>query len=275
VPQEVTGKPAPTITAALAVRDEEAVIGNCLDLLDFVDEIVVVVDDRTTDATAAIAAGYTQNVPLRPFSDFAEQKNHALEQASCDWVLLVDADERVTPALAQEIQDAVRSSGTAVAYEIPRVHFFFGRRFRHGDWDDAPVRLVRRGAGRYRGKIHEVMSVEGSVGRLSQPLWHFTHRDIESMLQKTVVFGRLQAEELAESEYPRVTVGKLTRVLLRELYGRLLRSGGWRDGMEGFVESMYQPFSLFCVQVMLWERQLKPSLRERYEQLEAEARRTM
>jgi glycosyltransferase involved in cell wall biosynthesis len=262
-----------TITAVLAVRDEEAMIRSCLELLAFANELVVVVDDRTRDATAEIAWEFTSNVHVRPFRDFAEHKNFALDQATSDWVLVVDADERVTPALARELQAAVAAPGNAVAFQIPRRHYFFARRFRHGGWDDEPVRLLRRGAGRHRGRIHETIEVDGEVARLSEPLWHFTHRDVESMLQKTVVFGSLQADEMAEQGHPPVTIRSLAKVVLAETYVRLVRGRGWRDGTAGFIESVYQPFSLFCVHVMLWERQQRPSLEERYRELEAEARR--
>jgi len=245
----------------------------CLDLLTFADEIVVVVDARTRDATEEIAREYTSHVHVKTFADFSTQKNYAIDQATSDWVLAVDADERVTPALAQEIVVAIREPSEYVSFRIPRWHFFFGKRFRHGGWDnDRPIRLVRRGAARYTGEIHEVLTVDGPIAELAAPIWHFTHRDIESMLLKTANFGRVQSRELA-AHTPKITTGKLFRVLVGEMYTRLVRRRGWRDGFEGVVESLYQPFSLFCVHVMLWERQLQPSLDERYRQLEEQARR--
>jgi glycosyltransferase involved in cell wall biosynthesis len=263
----------PALSAVLAVRDEESMLRPCLELLTFADEIVVVVDARTRDATEEIAREYTPRVHVKTFADFSTQKNYAIDQATSDWVLSIDADERVTPALAQEIAAAIRAPSEYVSFRIPRWHFFFGKRFRHGGWDnDKPIRLVRRGAARFVGEIHEVLTVDGPIGELKAPIWHFTHRNIESMLLKTANFGEVQARELAALT-PRVTTSKLFRVLVGEMYSRLLRGRGWRDGFEGVVESLYQPFSLFCVHVMLWERQLQPSLEERYRQLEEQARR--
>jgi len=92
------------------------------------------------------------------------------------------------------------------------------------------------------------------------------------MLLKTANFGQVQAREL-RAHTPTVTTGKLFRVLVGEMYSRLIRGRGWRDGFEGGAESLYQPFSLFCVHVMLWERQLQPSLDERYRELKEQARR--
>jgi (heptosyl)LPS beta-1,4-glucosyltransferase len=268
------GDPNPTLSAVLAVRDEEAMLRQCLDLLGFADEIVVVVDARSADATEQIAREYTPNVHVHEFADFSAQKNFAIEHATGEWVLVVDADERITPALGRELETAVRHPGANVAFRIPRWHFFFGRRFRHGGWDgDEPIRLVRRGAAKYEGEIHEVLVVGGPVGRLSSAIWHFTHRDVTSMLLKTANFGQVQAAELTKAGAPPVTTGKLFRVVLGEVYTRLVKGRGWRDGIEGVVESLYQPFSLFCMHVMLWERQAKPSLDERYRQLEEQARR--
>jgi glycosyltransferase involved in cell wall biosynthesis len=123
---------------------------HCLDLLRFADEIVVVVDARSCDATEKIAREYTPHVHIKTFGDFSTQKNYAIDQATADWVLAVDADERVTPALAQEIMSTIREPTEHAAFRIPRWHFFFGRRFRHGGWDnDKPIRLIRRGAARY------------------------------------------------------------------------------------------------------------------------------
>ena len=104
----------------------------CLDLLTFADEIVVVVDARTRDATEEIAGEYTPHVHVKTFADFSTQKNYAIDQATSDWVLAVDADERVTPALAHEIVAAIREPSEYVAFRIPRWHFFFGKRFLHG-----------------------------------------------------------------------------------------------------------------------------------------------
>jgi glycosyltransferase involved in cell wall biosynthesis len=266
------GQP-PTLSAVLAVRDEESMLRQCLDLLKFADEIVVVVDARTRDATEEIAREYTPHVHLKTFADFSTQKNYAIDQATSDWALAVDADERVTPALADEIVAAIREPSEHVAFRMPRWHFFFGKRFRHGGWDnDKPIRLIRRGAARYAGEIHEVLTVDGAIDELQAPIWHFTHRDIESMLLKTANFGQVQARELAALT-PRVTTGTLFRIMVGEMYSRLVKGRGWRDGVEGVIESLYQPFSLFCVHVMLWERQLQPSLDERYRQLEEQARR--
>jgi glycosyltransferase involved in cell wall biosynthesis len=235
------GRP-PTLSAVLAVRDEESMLRQCLDLLAFADEIVVVVDGRTQDATEEIARDYTPHVYSKTFADFSTQKNYAVDQATSDWVLAVDADERVTPALAQEIVAAIREPTEHVAFRIPRWHFFFGKRFRHGGWgNDKPIRLIRRRAARYVGEIHEVLAVDGPVDELNAPIWHFTHRDIESMLLKTVNFGQVQARELAAAT-PRVTTRKLFRVVVGEMYSRLLKGRGWRDGVEGVIESLYQPF---------------------------------
>ena len=117
-----------SLSAVLAVRNEESMIERCLELLSFCDEIVVVVDSRTDDRTEEIARRHTENVWVSEFRDFASHKNSAIERASGDWVLLLDADERVTPALAREIRDRLRGDPPEWAYAMEIVSFFLGSR---------------------------------------------------------------------------------------------------------------------------------------------------
>ena len=260
-----------TLSAVIAARDEEQMLPGCLRLLDFADEIVVVVDARSSDRTHELARAVTEHVHEREFDDFASQKNFAIEQATGDWVLIVDADERVTPGLAAEIERCLRTPEHD-AYEIRTLNCFLGRPLLHGGWTEWHTRLVRRDRARYTDAIHESFGgLEGPVGRLEQPMWHFSHRTIEDMLRKTVNFGGVQARDLYERGAPRVTGWTLARTIVREFLYRMVRRRGYRDGMEGAIEAIYQPFSLFCVQVMLWQLQRRPSIPDAYMALEARA----
>ena len=260
------------LSAVLAVRDEKRMLPGCLAQLGFADEVVVVVDARSTDRTAEIARKHTERVYERNFADFSDPKNFAIAQARGDWILVVDADERVTPALAREIDAELSSNPVEQGFRVTMASFFLGSRLEHGGWSDTPLRLVRREHAVYSNAIHESFDVPEPVGSFTEPLWHFSHRSIEEMLRKTIAFGGVQADELYAQGAPRVTTRTLFRTVGRELVYRLVRQRGYRDGVEGVIESLYQPFSLFCVQVMLWQRQLRPSLEERYELLEERAR---
>lgn len=124
----------------------------------------------------------------------------------------------------------------------------------------------------YVGDIHERFHFTGETGQLREHIWHFSHRSIESMLRKTASFGAVQAAELDRSRSP-VTLRRALLVPARELTYRVVVQQGWRDGFEGVVEAVYQAFSLFCVEVMLWQRQREPSLPDRYAELEREVAR--
>lgn len=261
-----------TLSAVLAVRNEELMLARGLDLLAFCDEIVVVVDSRTDDRTEEIARRYTDQVFLNEFHDFASHKNAGIERASGDWVLLLDADERVTPALAREIEDRLRNHPPEWAFVIEIVSFFLGGRLSHGGWTQDHVRLMRREHARWSGAIHERLSIPPErTGRLNESLWHFSHRTIEEMLAKTIRFGEVQSLELLEQGAPRVTPLSLAKLMLREFASRMIYRRGYRDGMPGLIEALYQPFSLFCVQVMLWQRQRPESIAEIYANFERQA----
>jgi glycosyltransferase involved in cell wall biosynthesis len=260
------------LSAVLAVRNEELMLERCLALLGFCDEIVVVIDARTTDGTEAIARRHTDRVWVEAFEDFSQHKNAAIAKARGDWLLIVDADERITPALAREIQETLARKPDQWGFWIDTINYFLGGRMRHGAWNDDHLRLIRRERAVYRGRIHEYFDVPPErAGKLREGMWHFSHRSIEDMLAKTVRFGEVQARELYETGAPKVTPMALARVMGREFGFRMVRQRAWKDGMPGIIEAIYQPFSLFCVHVMLWQLQRRDSLRESYEALERAA----
>jgi len=257
------------LSAVLAVRNEEPMLQRCLELLGFCDEIVVVVDSRSDDRTEEIARSKTDRVWVESFKDFASHKNTAIERARGEWLLLIDADERITPALANEMQARLAGDPPEWAFQIEIVSFFLGRRMSHGGWRQDHIRLVRAEHARWEGAIHERLTIPPErVGRLHEGMWHFSHRSIEEMLAKTIRFGEVQSLELFEQGAPRVTAWTFAKVMLREFAFRMLSRRGYKDGMPGVIEALYQPFSLFCVYVMLWQRQRGETLWETYQALE-------
>jgi glycosyltransferase involved in cell wall biosynthesis len=263
---------SPKLSAVLAVRDEERMIEGALRLLGFCDEIVVVIDDRTSDRTEEIARRYTDEVHLVPFENFAQIKNEGVRRARGEWIVFCDADERVTPRLARNLQDAVAAGTEMCAYYSPTVNFFYGRRMRFGGWSEAHVKIVRRDQALHAGDVHETLDLPRErVGWLEGERWHFSHRSITESLGKTLNYGAIESAQRYESGAAPVTAWRLLRVMLRDIARRMLRRAGWRDGMPGVIEGVYQPFSLFCVEVMLWERQNAHALDQRYEEFERAA----
>ena len=261
------------LSAILVVRDEAPMIAGCLETLGFCDEIVVVVDDRTTDATEEIARRFTGNVSRLRFEDHAQMRNAAVAQARGDWIVFVDADERVLPDLAAQMRAAV-DAGAHVAYWSPTINFFWGRRMDHGGWSPMwQIRLMRREFAHWSGRVHERAPVPvDQAGRLTGELWHFSHRSIDEGLRKVLHYGALEARDAYERGAPPVRARSLVKVMALEFGQRFVRRAGWRDGMPGWTEALFQPLARMCAQVMLWELQQDGAIERSYAELERRVR---
>lgn len=247
-------------------------IGRCLERVRFADEVVVVVDDRTTDTTAETASLFGAEVVLARFESFAQFKNVGLDHASGDWLFVVDADERVTGGLTHEILSTIADTGYD-AFRVPIENWFYGRRFRDSGYREAPFRLFRRGH-HFSGDIHEsiVLPPGAHVGNLRESLVHFSHRSIVQNLEKTARYAEVQAAQMLRDGHPRVTRRVLVSVFTKRLIRHLVLGRGYREGTEGFIESLYQPLSHFAVYARLWELQQRPTIEERYAAAEEERR---
>lgn len=183
--QAAAGTPAPRLSVIVITHNESRHIAACLDSVAFADEIVVV-DSGSTDDTCEIARARGARVLVTPdWPGFGPQKNRALNLATGDWVLSIDADERVTPALAEEIR-AVIATGRLDAYRIARLSEFCGQPMRHcGWWPDHVLRLFRRGKARFTdAAVHEKLEAAGPVGVLRHHLLHYPYETIEALLVK-------------------------------------------------------------------------------------------
>lgn len=224
----------PRLSAVIITRNEAANISACLDSIAFCDEIVIV-DSGSDDDTVALAKGRGARVINHPWSGFGPQKNVALSHATGEWVLSIDADERVTPALADAIQAAM-SEARFDGYEMPRSSTFCGRTMRHSGWyPDHVLRLFRRGKGRFSDHpVHERVICEGAVGRLSAPLVHHPVVRIEDALRRMDAYSTAGAEVLVASGRRVSFATAVMRGLGAFLRTYILRAG-FLDGKEGFM----------------------------------------
>jgi glycosyltransferase involved in cell wall biosynthesis len=233
-----------SLSACVITRNEADRIGACLGALAFCDELLVV-DAHSSDATREIAAACGARVIERDWPGYRSQKQFATDAASHDWVLSVDADELVTPALRSEIE-ALRASGFAGAqgWTIPRLTEYFGAFLRHGNaWPDRQVRLYDRRVARWAGhEVHEKIAVGGQTAQLAAPLEHHAYRDLEDHLQRVDRYASLMAEAM----YREGRRGSLAAVFLNPLWrllrGLLLKRGlldGWRGVLFHLVEAGY------------------------------------
>lgn len=224
----------PRLSAIVIAKNEAAKIGDCLDSLAFCDERIVV-DSGSSDETVALAQAHGARVVTHDWQGFGAQKNFALAQAAGDWVLSLDADERVTPALAAQIRQAVEA-GQADGYEMPRLSSFCGRPMRHSGWyPDHVLRLFRRGRARFSDDlVHERVICEGKVARLSEPLIHHPVEKLEDALSRMDRYSSAGAEMIVQSGRRVSFATGILRGLWSFLRTYVLRLG-FLDGREGFL----------------------------------------
>ncbi len=222
----------PRLSAIIIVKDEAANIADCLDTVAFCDERIVV-DGGSSDATMAIAAGRGARVVQHAWQGFGPQKNFALSLAQGEWVLSIDADERVTPELARDIEHAT-ASAQHDGYEIRRVSSFLGRevgRF----FPDYVLRLFRRGKAKFSDDlVHERVVCGGSIGRLEAPLRHHAVTRLEEAIGRIDRYSTASAEMLAASGRRVSFLSGITHGLWTFIRVYVLRLG-FLDGKEGFL----------------------------------------
>jgi glycosyltransferase involved in cell wall biosynthesis len=242
------------VSAILITRDEEANIGECLSSLAFAREIIVV-DSGSTDATVAIASAAGAHVLQTPdWPGFGPQKNRALALATQPWVLSIDADERVTPALRDEIVSVVGGARPgADAWRMPRRSSYCGQYMRHSGWyPDRVTRLFRRGAARFSDDlVHERLIADGAVGELKNDLLHATYPDLESMLDKLNRYSTAGAQRaLARGKR-----GSLGSAVLHGLWAFIrtyVLQRGFLDGRMGFVLAVSNAEGTYYRYLKLW-----------------------
>ncbi len=222
------------LSAIVITKDEAANIGECLDSLAFCDERIVV-DSGSSDATVATAAAAGAKVVTHDWAGFGPQKNFALAQARGEWVLSIDADERVPAGLAAEITAAIAAAG-ADGYEIGRLSTFLGRPMRHSGWfPDYVLRLFRRDKARFTDDlVHERVVCAGAVARLTTPLLHDAVNRLEDAIGRIDRYSTDGARMLAASGRKVTFSSGITHGLWTFFRVYVLRLG-FLDGKEGFL----------------------------------------
>jgi len=243
------------ISAVIIAGNEEAKIRGAIDSVSFADEILVV-DSESTDKTATIAAELGARVVIQPWLGFSKQKQFGVDAAEHDWILSLDADERVTPALRSEIE-ALRSSSSSdfVAFSIPRLSFYHGRPVNHCGWyPDRQTRFFdRRHAAWNQRPIHESVEVQGPLGLLHGDLQHFS---VDSASHHHRMIGERYAPMAAIAAFHSGARGSLARIAVTPAVTFLrdyLLKGGIADGLVGFIICWFAAHHAFLKNVILWE----------------------
>lgn len=242
------------ITATLITFNEESNIADALKSVAWADEIIVV-DSESSDRTVEIAREFTDRVLIRAWPGYASQKNLAAEESSNDWILNLDADERVSDELRTEIEELKRRTPSdAAAFEMPRRTWYLGRWIKHSGWyPDYKLRLYDRTRGRWAGDyVHESVSVNGRIERLAGDLLHYTVRNSSDHHQRLDRYTTLAARELfAKGE--RASLASL----LVSPAGSFIRSyifrRGFLDGRPGLAIAYFAAHYTFLKNLKLWE----------------------
>ena len=244
----------PTLSVILITRNEEVNLEDCLASLEGIAQQIVVVDTNSADRTLEIAQKYGALIAQpSDWPGFGPQKNRALDLASGDWVLSLDADERLTPALKSEIQTAINHNAHVDCFAIPRLSWYCGRFIRHSGWSpDYVDRLFKRGSARFSDDlVHERLIPQGQVARLKNPLLHFSFMNYSQVLQKLDRYSTASAEQAFAK-------GKTSSPLKAVLHGAwaffrtyVIRAG-FLDGTQGFALAISNGQGTYYRYMKLW-----------------------
>lgn len=244
------------VSVAIITHNEEKNISAALESVkDFED--IVVVDSGSTDTTIEICRRYTERVFHHEWQGYAKQKQTAVDYAGRQWVLILDADERVTPELKSEMLERIANS-TLSGFYLPRKNFFLGKWIRHsGWWPDYTLRLFKKELSFVEQReVHEKVIVKGQPGYLKNPLEHYTYRSISEYIGKMEKYSTLSAKELLIKNTPS-SISLFFKMLTSPVFTFLkmyFLKQGFRDGMHGFILAVLYSFYTFLKYTKVWEQ---------------------
>ncbi len=244
-----------TISIVIITLNEERNIAECLESAIWADEMMIV-DAQSQDQTVKIAKQYTDKVFVRPWPGFGPQKNFGIDCASSEWIFILDSDERFSPELREEIKQLLEGKGSVepVAYRVPRRNYYYGRWLRWGGvFPDYQIRLIRKDCARYNDvRIHENLIVDGRIGTLNQFLDHYTERRITDHFKKFGAYTTLAAEQKLKSRKAVHWYDLLGRPFIILLKTYVLKQG-FRDGIHGFIVSVFASMYSFVKYCKVWD----------------------
>lgn len=244
-----------TISVVISAWNEEKKIKQCLESLDWADEIVVV-DNSSTDTTGKIARHYKAKVYIQPNNPMLNvNKNFGFENATGDWILSLDADEIIPESLAREIKEHVNNSDKS-GYWIPRKNILFGKWIRHGLWwPDKQLRLFRRGKGRFPcAHVHEYLEVDGVTDALQEPYIHYNYESVSQFIRKMdTLYTESDVQKLLRTRYQFAWYDAV-RFPISDFVKVFFAQEGYKDGLHGLILAILQAFYSFVVFAKIWEQ---------------------
>lgn len=242
------------ISALVLAKNEEEMIEPCLSQLTFADEIIVL-DQKSQDRTAQIARQFTKKVYETEKTNFDDNRNYLKSRATGEWLLYVDADERLSEELVAEIKNSAKDSKFAAFY-FPRKNFILGKWVRHGGWwpDYSPRLFKNKNLLRWEGNVHETPVIEGNFGYFQNALTHISARSVSQMFSKSIKWAKIESELYDKAAYPKINIMRVVKAMTREFIARFIVKQGFLDGTVGLVEAIYQSLHQAMILTYLWEK---------------------
>ncbi|MDH7511353.1 MAG: glycosyltransferase family 2 protein [Clostridiales bacterium] len=234
------------ISAVIITYNEETRLEGALKSLQGIVSEIVVVDCHSSDGTVKLARKYADKVFERTWTNFADQKNFANSKACFPWIFSLDADERVSPELRQELLELKEKGPECSGFSIPRQVYYLGRWVRHSGWyPDRKIRLFRKDKARWEGEyVHEKLVVDGKIEKLKSPIHHFTYRNIAEHLARINKFSDLGAQKLYAQKKKCRWYHLVWLPFFRFVRAYVLRRG-FLDGFAGLVISVLTGYAVF------------------------------
>lgn len=246
------------LSLIIITGNEEKMVADCLKSCDFADEFIMV--SNATDNTHNVAKETIPSIKIFPHTpfNFSKSKNLAVSKSTGSWLLFIDADERITPELKSDIQKIVSNESIPfMSYDFPRANYFLNHRVKYGGtYPDYVKRLIyKKSFHGFVGDLHEQPQVDGLSQKLTNDLLHYTHRDLSSMLTKSIKWTDLEAQKLHQSNHPPVVWWRFIRMMLTKFWERFVQQQMWRDGTVGWISVIFETFNTFMIYARLWELQ--------------------
>lgn len=244
------------ISVIILTKNEEQNIERCIKSVRWCDEIILI-DDNSTDRTIEIAKKYKTLIYLRPLSNnFSAQRNFGISKSKYEWILFLDADEVISDALSYEISNAVGLKDQNLrdfdGFYIKRVYFMWGKKLKYGETgSEWRLRLAKKTAGQWEGKVHEKWKIRGMVGKLVNPIHHFPHQTLGEFLREVNIYTDIRVKELNE-ENIRVFFWSILAYPLGKFAVNYIFKRGFMDGIHGLIFAAVMTFHSFLVRGKLW-----------------------
>lgn len=235
----------------ITLNEEKKIVKSLKSLWGLVDEIIVV-DSGSTDATLDTARKFGAEIYFRKFDNFSNQRNWALSKATGEWVLSVDADEEISPALASEIKKAIENEKFA-GYLIPRRNFILGGEIKHSRWSpDKHIWLWKKELGRWEGLVHEEVMVKGKIGIIKNPKIHHSHQTVGDFIESNNLYSNLEAFDLYKHKI-NFSFSEMVWEAGSEFFLRYVYKRGFLDGIRGFALAYLMGIYKLMVWIKLWQ----------------------